>query len=96
MSNQNRLEKGKRKKMIEYIGNIRFFCNFAVQYRSLYFVKNDVNKRDSLVSKSLPVKKNILVTCLFSDENKNSYVLRCEMICVCQFQLASLIYSILC
>ena len=40
--------------------------------------KNYANRRSSLVSKSLPIKKNILVTCLFAARNTKYYVLQGE------------------
>lgn len=43
--------------------NFMYICKCKLFF---VFMQNGANRRSSLVSKSLPVKKNILVTCLFS------------------------------
>ena len=53
-------------KKVNIVNSDIFLTNFVVKECSLRFVKNDVKKRDSLVSKSLPVKFFTLVSCFFS------------------------------
>src|ERR1035437_6937317 len=63
------------------------FSIFVIESRSLYLCKklNEVKKRTSLVSKLLPIKRNILVICLFSAKKKNNCVLPSEMLALYLF-----------
>ena len=61
------------------------FSIFVIESRSLYLCKklNKVKKRTSLVSKLLPVKRTVLVICLFSVKKEINCVLLSEMLALC-------------